>query len=73
MRMTLLAAACALCVAAPVSSAFAWGCIAISDSGSAYGYSYDFDRRGDAEDRALNECTSRTDEICEIQDCDEDK
>lgn len=48
--------------------AFAWGCIAVSDSGT-YGYSYSFDNRGDAEDRALDECTERTSEICEIQEC----
>lgn len=73
MRILLLAAASALCLAAPVSHAFAWGCIAVSDSGNAYGYSYSFDKRGEAEDRALNECSARTDETCEIQDCDDDK
>lgn len=53
-------------------SAFAWGCIAVSDSGAAYGYSYSYNKRGDAEDKALDECSARTSETCEIQSCDED-
>lgn len=72
MRILLLTVASALCLSAPASNAFAWGCIAVSDSGNAYGYSTDFTRRGEAKDRALDECTSRTDEICEIQECNED-
>ena len=51
------------------NQALAWGCIAVSDSGGAYGYSYEYSDRGEAEDRALQECTSRTSEICEITEC----
>ena len=66
----VLAACCALAALGSVSNqALAWGCTAVSDSGGAYGYSYEYSDRGDAEDRALEECTSRTSEICEITEC----
>lgn len=57
----------------PTTSAYAWGCIAVSAEGT-YGYSYDFDTRSQAEKRALNECANRTtdDSYCEITECDED-
>ena len=67
----LTAAMTAAVLTFSVAPAFAWGCVAVSDSGT-YGYSYNYDDRGDAEDRALNECVARTDEVCEIMECDED-
>lgn len=58
---------------ASTSSAFAWGCIAVSDEGT-YGYSYNYKSESKAADRALNECAKRTteDSVCEITECDED-
>jgi hypothetical protein len=57
---------------ANTTSAFAWGCIAVSEEGS-YGYSYNYGDEGDARDKALNECANRTTEeaVCEITECDE--
>ena len=73
-RRALLIAALALAftVTLPVNSAFAWGCIAVSEEGS-YGYSYSFDNEDYARERALNECASKTTEesVCEITECDE--
>jgi hypothetical protein len=64
-----LAAAGAFGAAAP---AFAWGCVAVSEDGT-YGYSYNFNNKGQAIDRALDECATRatTDQTCEITDCEE--
>ncbi|TWF54975.1 DUF4189 domain-containing protein [Neorhizobium alkalisoli] len=55
------------------TTAFAWGCIAVSDEGT-YGYSYNFNNENGARKRALNECAARTteDSDCEITECDED-
>ncbi len=52
------------------SSAFAWGCVAVSENGT-YGYSYNYDNEDSASTRALNECAKRatTDQTCEIDDC----
>lgn len=54
------------------TSAFAWGCIAVSEEGT-YGYSYEYSSQSKAEDRALNECAANTteDSDCEIVECDE--
>ncbi len=54
-------------------SAFAWGCIAVSEEGS-YGYSYSYDSESGATDKALNECAKHTttESTCEITECDED-
>ena len=72
-RASLAALAFAAAMAATTSSAFAWGCIAVSEEGS-YGYSYSFDNEGPARERALNECAARTteDSVCEITECNED-
>jgi hypothetical protein len=55
------------------TSAFAWGCIAVSEEGT-YGYSHGFGDENDARERALNECAVRTgeDAVCEITECDSD-
>lgn len=55
------------------SSAFAWGCIAVSEEGS-YGYSYNYDGESGATEKALNECAKHTttESTCEITECDED-
>ncbi len=65
--LALLAAAIA-----STGPARAWGCVAVSENGT-YGYSYNYDDRDDAVDRALSECASRatTDQTCEITDCTE--
>lgn len=58
---------------ASCSTAFAWGCIAVSEEGS-YGYSYNFNGEDGAREKALNECAKHTteDSNCEITECDED-
>jgi hypothetical protein len=73
--MTTLRIAAALAFAvvslsATSQSAYAWGCIAVSGEGT-YGYSYNFDDRDDAAERALNECAERTttEDVCEITEC----
>lgn len=55
------------------TTAFAWGCIAVSDEGT-YGYSYNAGSESAATERALNECANRTTEEseCEITECTED-
>ena len=55
------------------SSAFAWGCIAVSEEGS-YGYSYNYNSEDPAREKALNECAKHTttESTCEITSCDED-
>ncbi len=59
-------------VLASTGSAFAWGCIAVSEEGS-YGYSYSYDSEGGATQKALDECASHTttESTCEITECDE--
>ncbi len=71
MKAALSALVLSVAISASSTSAFAWGCIAVSDEGS-YGYSYNFDNEGDARERALNECANRTteDSVCEITECD---
>ena len=71
MKAALSALVLSVAFSASSTSAFAWGCIAVSDEGS-YGYSYNFDNEGDARERALNECANRTaeDSVCEITECD---
>ena len=73
-RATLLSALIAAAgLVASSAPALAWGCVAVSENGT-YGYSYNYDDRDDAVDRALNECAERatTDQTCEITDCSED-
>lgn len=72
-RAVLAALAFAAATTATTGSAFAWGCIAVSEEGT-YGYSYSFDSEGPARERALNECANRTTEeaVCEITECSED-
>ncbi|MCF3638711.1 DUF4189 domain-containing protein [Rhizobium sp. TRM95111] len=62
-----------LVLATSTVEALAWGCVAVSEDGT-YGYSYNYDSRDDAVDRALSECAERatTDQTCEITDCSED-
>ena len=69
-RITMTAAAFAAASFGSTTTAFAWGCIAVSETGK-YGYSYNFDNQDDATERALNECAARatTDETCEITEC----
>ncbi|MCK8779460.1 DUF4189 domain-containing protein [Rhizobium sp. NTR19] len=69
----LAALVCATALGATQSSAFAWGCVAVSDEGT-YGYSYNYKTENAARKRALNECANRTteDSECEITECDED-
>jgi hypothetical protein len=73
--LRLLLTALSLCATAAFStqSAYAWGCIAVSENGT-YGYSYNYGNEDDATARALDECAKRatTDQTCEIQECDED-
>ena len=73
MRIGLAALALTAAAISSTGTARAWGCIAVSEDGT-YGYSYNYDDRGSAIDRALNECASRatTDQTCEITECDED-
>jgi hypothetical protein len=65
--------AAATILLASQTSAFAWGCIAVSEEGT-YGYSHGFSDEDDARERALNECAIRTgeDSVCEITECDSD-
>jgi hypothetical protein len=74
MKAILLVSMAAMATLSMTSSAFAWGCVAVSENGT-YGYSYQYDDKGDAVDRALNECAKRatTDQTCEITDCSEDQ
>jgi len=60
----------AISIASSGESAFAWGCIAVSEEGS-YGYSYNYDNQDDATVRALNECAKKTttESTCEITEC----
>lgn len=53
-----------------VSSASAWGCVAV-DSQGAYGYSYNWASEEDAELTALQQCEkhSKTDD-CQTDSCD---
>jgi hypothetical protein len=53
------------------TGAFAWGCIAITESG-AYGYSYSYSSRSGAVQRALEECSANG-SGCKIVECDEEK
>jgi Domain of unknown function (DUF4189) len=54
-----------------IGKSYAWGCKAESNGDDAYGYSHSYDSRSDAENRALNECNSRTSSgYCYIVDCD---
>jgi serine/threonine-protein kinase len=50
------------CWSANASAADHYGAIAFSQASGAVGYSYDFDSRDDAEERALQECGPR----CEV-------
>lgn len=71
-RNFLLAGLLAAGVAASSSNpALAWGCVALSSSGT-YGYSYEYEYQDDAIERALNECAIRTssDDVCVIEECD---
>ena len=70
LRIAIAAAGFAAASFGSTGTAFAWGCIAVSESGT-YGYSYNFDDQDDATERALNECAARatTDETCEITEC----
>lgn len=72
-RTALAALVLTTALAASQTSAFAWGCIAVSEEGS-YGYSYSYDYEADAREKALTECANRTTEeaVCEITECDED-
>ena len=77
MRLYAPLLATALTVSTLIAStapALAWGCVAVSEDGT-YGYSYNYDYRDDAVERALNECANRatTDQTCEITDCSEDQ
>lgn len=58
MRLHVLAvlAVTALAVSATQAAADNYGAIAYSTDSGAYGYSYDFSSRGEAEARALQEC-----------------
>jgi hypothetical protein len=67
----LLALIVAAGIAGSTTSAFAWGCIAITADG-AYGYSYSYDNRGDAVQRALEECSAHG-SGCQIVECEQDK
>jgi len=73
MRTGLVVLAFAAASFASTGAARAWGCIAVSEEGS-YGYSYHYDDKGDASDRALEECAAKTttDSTCEITECNED-
>lgn len=70
LRITITAAAFAAASFGSTGTAFAWGCIAVSENGT-YGYSYNFDNQDDASARALDECATRatTDQTCEITEC----
>lgn len=72
-RLGLAALVLSASLTASTSSAFAWGCIAVSEEGS-YGYSYNYDNEGSAREKALNECAARTteDSVCEITECDDE-
>ena len=72
-RSALAALAFAGALSASNTSAFAWGCIAVSEEGS-YGYSYNFGSENGARQKALNECAKHTtvESECEIDSCDED-
>lgn len=74
MKAIVLASMAFLASLSMTSSAFAWGCVAVSENGT-YGYSYKYDDKDAAVDRALNECAKRatTDQTCEITDCSEDQ
>lgn len=71
-RIAITAAAFAAATFGTTGTAFAWGCIAVSEDGT-YGYSYNFDNEGDASDRALAECAAKTttESTCEITECTE--
>ena len=70
LRIGLTAITLATCAVASTGSAYAWGCIAVSEEGS-YGYSYEYDNQDDASARALNECAAKTttESTCEITEC----
>lgn len=72
LRIAFTAAALTAASFGSTGNAFAWGCIAVSESGK-YGYSYNFDDQEEASERALDECAQRatTDETCEITECTE--
>ncbi|WP_156381714.1 DUF4189 domain-containing protein [Rhizobium sp. Leaf341] len=72
-RAALTALAIAGALVGSNTSAFAWGCIAVSEEGS-YGYSYNYSSEDGARTKALNECANRTtnESECEIDSCDED-
>lgn len=69
----LAAFVCAVALSSTNTSAFAWGCAAVSDEGT-FGYSHSYDTEDGAIERALNECANRTteDSECEITECEED-
>jgi hypothetical protein len=71
LRIGLSALAFLAVVISSSGTAYAWGCVAVSENGT-YGYSYNYDNKGDAVDRALSECARRatTDQTCEITECD---
>jgi len=70
LRIAIATAALAAASFGSTGTAFAWGCIAVSETGK-YGYSYNFDNQDDATERALDECAARatTEETCEITEC----
>jgi predicted lipoprotein with Yx(FWY)xxD motif len=72
-KIGIAIAALGVAAISSTGSARAWGCVAVSENGT-YGYSYNFDDRDGATNRALNECAKRatTDQTCEITDCSED-
>jgi hypothetical protein len=69
-RIGLAALISVTALAGASAPAMAWDCIAVSEEGS-YGYSYNYDDKGSAIERALNECANRTtsDSTCEIVEC----
>ncbi len=63
-----------LAVSAAISSsshAFAWGCVAEAEDGAS-GWSNNYSSKSAANKRAMAECNAKTDEPCEITDCNQD-
>jgi hypothetical protein len=69
LTLTTLALLAALTASAP--QARAWGCVAEGTDGAS-GWSTSYDRKRDASARAMAECNAKTNESCEITDCNVD-
>jgi len=70
-KLTLTTLAMLAGITSFATQANAWGCVAEGTDGAS-GWSNNYDRKRDAAARAMEECYAKTNESCEITDCNVD-